>query len=143
MYAYLMSYEARSFTSTVALFYAIGAALALSAYALNSIEDFAVVMGVWTKGTIVLALETAGYWLYYNFHSSVGYQPNAAFRNVNKCFVVSVAVLLALMFVSKKPETDCGNSILPRSLPAMPIHCQSSPEFIDSVSGQRRSSPRL
>ena len=129
MYGYPMSHEAKSFTSTIALFYAIGAALALRAYALNSIDDFAVIMGVWSKGTMVLALEAAGYWLYYNFQSSVGYQPNAAFRSVNKCFVISVAVLVALMFVGQKPETYCGDFVLPRSLPAMPsqpINCQSS-----------------
>ncbi|UGA41837.1 hypothetical protein HU230_0026155 [Bradyrhizobium quebecense] len=39
-----MSRDAKSLTSTLVLFYAIGAVLALGAYALYSIDDLAVVL---------------------------------------------------------------------------------------------------
>jgi hypothetical protein len=92
MYRYRMSYEAKSFASTLALFYAIGAVLALRAYALNSIDDFVVVEVFWIKETITMAFTAMAYWLYYIVRGFVGSKPDVPFRSLSIYFLVTVAV---------------------------------------------------
>ncbi|MHC2256237.1 hypothetical protein ACVILK_005929 [Bradyrhizobium embrapense] len=71
-----MSRDAKSLTSTLVLFYAIGAVLALGAYAQDSIDDLAVVLTFWFKQTLTFVVLGAGYGLYYVMSGAAGRRPN-------------------------------------------------------------------
>ena len=55
-----MSRDAKSLTSTLALFYAIGALLAVGAYALDSIDDLAIVLTFWLRQTLTFVVLAPG-----------------------------------------------------------------------------------
>ncbi|WLA47154.1 hypothetical protein QIH80_36565 [Bradyrhizobium elkanii] len=57
------------------LFYAIGTLLAVGAYALDSIDDLAVVLTFWLKQTLTFVVLGAGYGLYYVISGSAGHRP--------------------------------------------------------------------
>ncbi|MGY4476524.1 hypothetical protein [Bradyrhizobium sp. USDA 3364] len=94
-----MSRDAKSLTSTLALFYAIGALLALRAYVSNSIDDFAVVLTFWFKQTVTFVVLGAGYGLYYVIAGSTGHRPKAPLRFLDIAFLAAAATLGVGMLV--------------------------------------------
>jgi hypothetical protein len=88
-----MSRDAISLTSTLALFYAIGALLALGTYAFNSIDDLAVVLTFWIRQTLTFVLLGAGYCLYYIISGSAGHRPKAPLRFLDISFLAAAATL--------------------------------------------------
>ncbi len=94
-----MSRDAKSLMSTLVLFYAIGAVLALGAYALDSIDDLAVVLTFWFKQTLTFVVLGAGYCLYYVISGSTGHRPNAPLRFLDISFLAAVATLGVDMLV--------------------------------------------
>jgi len=94
-----MSRDAKSLTSTLALFYAIGAVLALGAYAQDSIDDLAVVLTFWFKQTLTFAVVGGGYWLYYVIAGSTGHRPKAPLRFLDIAFLAAAATLGVGMLV--------------------------------------------
>jgi hypothetical protein len=99
MYGHLMSRDAKSLTSTLALFYAVGIFLALRAYAFNSIDDFAIILTFWLKETLAFVLIGAGYCLYYIICGSAGRRPKAPLRFLDRAFLSSVAALGVLLLI--------------------------------------------
>ncbi|MCC8959167.1 hypothetical protein H8B02_38920 [Bradyrhizobium sp. Pear77] len=94
-----MSRDAKSLMSTLALFYAIGALLALGAYALDSVDDLAVVLTFWFKQTLTFVVLGAGYCLYYVISGSTGHRPKAPLRFLDISFLAAAATLGVLMLV--------------------------------------------
>lgn len=92
-----MSRDAKSLTSTLVLFYAIGAVLALGAYALNNTDDLAVVVTFWFKQTLTFVVLGAGYGLYYVISGSTGHRPKAPLRFLDISFLAAAATLGILM----------------------------------------------
>ncbi|MHC2337327.1 hypothetical protein [Bradyrhizobium sp. USDA 4454] len=88
-----MSRDAKSLTATLALFYAIGAVLALGAYARDDIDDLAVVLTFWIRQTVTFALVAAGYGLYYVMSGSAGRRPKAPLRFLDISFLAAAATL--------------------------------------------------
>ncbi|WP_342724340.1 hypothetical protein AAFG07_35700 [Bradyrhizobium sp. B097] len=88
-----MSRDAKSLTTTLVLFYAIGAVLALRAYALDSIDDFAVVLMIWIKHTLMFIVLGAGYCLYYVISGSTGHRPKAPLRFLEIAFLAAATTL--------------------------------------------------
>ncbi|SEE03949.1 hypothetical protein [Bradyrhizobium erythrophlei] len=94
-----MSRDAKSLMSTLALFYAIGALLALGAYVSNSIDDFAVVLTFWFKQTLTFVVLCASYCIYYFVSGSTGHRPKAPLRFLDISFLAAVATLGVGMLV--------------------------------------------
>ncbi|GKQ54481.1 hypothetical protein [Bradyrhizobium sp. Ce-3] len=94
-----MSRDAKSLTSTLVLFYAIGAVLALGAYVSNSIDDFAIVLTFWFKQTLTFAVLGAAYGLYYAVAGSTGHRPKAPLRFLDIAFLAAAATLGVSMLV--------------------------------------------
>ena len=88
-----MSRDAKSLTSTLALFYAIGAVLALGAYAQDNTDDLAVVLTFWIEQTLTFAVVGAGYGLYYVMSGSAGRRPKAPLRFLDISFLAAAATL--------------------------------------------------
>ena len=88
-----MSRDAKSLTSTLVLFYAIGAALALGAYVQNGIDDLAVVLTFWFKQTVTFVVLGAGYGLYYVIAGLAGHRPKAPLRFLDISFLAAAATL--------------------------------------------------
>lgn len=95
-----MSRDARSLTTTLALFYAIGAVLALGAYAQDDMDAVAVVVTFWFKQTLTFAVLGAGYGLYYVIAGSIGHRPKAPLRFLDIAFLTGVATLAVLMAIN-------------------------------------------
>ncbi|WP_342709386.1 hypothetical protein AAFG13_32975 [Bradyrhizobium sp. B124] len=94
-----MSRDAKSLTSTLALFYAIGAVLALGAYALDNTDDLAVVLTFWFKQTLTFVVLGAGYCIYYVMSGSAGRRPTAPLRFLDIAFLAAAATLGVGMLV--------------------------------------------
>jgi hypothetical protein len=94
-----MSRDAKSLTSTLVLFYAIGAVLALGAYALDNIDDLAVVLTFWIRQTLTFVVLGAGYGLYYVISGSTGRRPKAPLRFLDISFLAATATLGVGMLV--------------------------------------------
>ncbi|BBC02877.1 hypothetical protein ABIF38_000500 [Bradyrhizobium japonicum] len=94
-----MSRDAKSLTSTLALFYAIGALLAVGAYALDSIDDLAIVLTFWLRQTLTFVVLAAGYGLYYVISGSAGHRPKAPLRFLDISFLAAAATLGVGMLV--------------------------------------------
>ncbi|MBR0893644.1 hypothetical protein JQ616_01685 [Bradyrhizobium tropiciagri] len=90
-----MSRDAKSLTSTLVLFYAIGAVLALSTYALDSIDGFVAVLRVWIIQTSTFLVLGAGYGLYYVISRSAGHRPKAPLRFLDISFLASATTLVS------------------------------------------------
>ncbi|MCC8950292.1 hypothetical protein ACVI1L_004094 [Bradyrhizobium sp. USDA 4516] len=88
-----MSRDAKSLTSTLVLFYAIGALLAVGAYALDSINDLAVVLTFWLRQTLTFVVLGAGYGLYYVISGSAGHRPKAPLRFLDISFLAAASTL--------------------------------------------------
>ena len=95
-----MSRDVRSLTTTLALFYAIGAVLALGAYAQDDMDAVAVVVTFWFKQTLTFAVLGAGYSLYYVIAGSIGHRPKAPLRFLDIAFLTGVATLAVLMAIN-------------------------------------------
>jgi hypothetical protein len=95
-----MSRDAKSLTTTLTLFYAIGALLALGAYAQDSIDDFAVVLTFWFKQTLTFIVLAAAYGLYYVVAGSAGHRPKAPLRFLDISFLAAAATLGVGMLMS-------------------------------------------
>ena len=85
-----MSYDAKSFTSTLALFYAIGVTLAVRAYAQNSINDFAVVGDLWARATLWLIVFGMGFWFACIVLTAFGHPPRMPLRFLHLCFLLFI-----------------------------------------------------
>ena len=94
-----MSRDAKSLTSTLALFYAIGAVLALGAYALDSTDDLAIVLTFWFKQTLTFVVLGAGYCVYYVMSGSAGRRPKAPLRFLDSSYLAAAATLGVGMLV--------------------------------------------
>ncbi|HEX7923720.1 MAG TPA: hypothetical protein VF583_22370 [Bradyrhizobium sp.] len=94
-----MSRDAKSLTTTLVLFYAIGAVFALGAYALDSIDDFAVVLTFWIRQTLTFAVVGAAYSFYYAISGSAGHRPKAPLRFLDIAFLAAAATLGVSMLV--------------------------------------------
>jgi len=94
-----MSRDAKSLTTTLTLFYAIGALLALGVYALGSIDDFAVVVTFWFRQTLTFIVLAAAYGLYCVVAGSIGHRPKAPLRFLDIAFLAAVATLGVGMLV--------------------------------------------
>ncbi|QOZ31503.1 hypothetical protein [Bradyrhizobium sp. CCBAU 53421] len=94
-----MSRDAQSLTSTLVLFYAIGAVLALGAYAQDSIDDLAVILTFWFKQTLTFVVLAAGYCVYYFVAGSTGHRPKAPLRFLDISFLTALATLGVLMMI--------------------------------------------
>ncbi|PDT77795.1 hypothetical protein [Bradyrhizobium sp. C9] len=94
-----MSRDARSLTTTLVLFYGIGTVLALGAYALDRVDDFAVILTLWSKQTLTSVVLGAGYYLYCVIASSTGHRPKAPLRSLNISFLTALATLGILMVI--------------------------------------------
>ncbi|WP_375776951.1 hypothetical protein ACE103_36555 [Bradyrhizobium sp. ma5] len=88
-----MSRDAKSLTSTLVLFYAIGAVLAFGAYALDSTDDLAVVLTFWIKQTLTFVVLSAAYCIYYVISGSTGHRPKAPLRFLDISFLAAAATL--------------------------------------------------
>ncbi|WP_420968959.1 hypothetical protein [Bradyrhizobium sp. B120] len=88
-----MSRDAKSLTSTLVLFYAIGAVLALGASALDSTDDLAVVLTFWFKQTVTFVVLAAAYGLYCVVAGSIGHRPKAPLRFLDISFLAAAATL--------------------------------------------------
>ncbi|OKO72775.1 hypothetical protein [Bradyrhizobium sp. NAS96.2] len=94
-----MSRDAKSLTTTLALFYAIGVVLALGAHVRDGGDDFAVVVTFWFKQTLTFAVLGAGYGVYYVISGSIGHRPKAPLRFLDIAFLTGVATLAVLMAI--------------------------------------------
>ncbi|AUC92958.1 MULTISPECIES: hypothetical protein [Bradyrhizobium] len=94
-----MSRDAKSLTTTLTLFYAIGAVLALGAYAQDSIDDFAVVVTFWFKQTLTFIVLAAAYGLYCIVAGAAGHRPKAPLRFLDIAFLAATATLGVSMLV--------------------------------------------
>ncbi|MGL3213232.1 hypothetical protein E3H11_14020 [Bradyrhizobium brasilense] len=94
-----MSRDAKSLTSTLVLFYAIGTLLAVGAYALDSIDDLAVVLMFWLRQTLTFVVLGAGYGVYYVISGSAGHRPKAPLRFLDISFLAAAATLGVGMLV--------------------------------------------
>ena len=102
-----MSYDAKSFTSTLALFYAIGVTLAVRAYAQNSINDFAVVGDLWARATLWLIVFGMGFWFACIVLTAFGHPPRMPLRFLHLCFLLFIMHRLdALMFAPRVAFDD-------------------------------------
>ncbi|MGY3530213.1 hypothetical protein [Bradyrhizobium sp. USDA 4452] len=81
------------------LFYAIGAVLALGAYAQDSIDDLAVVLTFWFKQTLTFVVLGAGYGLYYVMSGAAGRRPKSPLRFLDISFLAALATLGILMVI--------------------------------------------
>ncbi|WP_050628531.1 hypothetical protein [Bradyrhizobium viridifuturi] len=94
-----MSRDAKSLTTTLALFYAIGAVLALGAYVQDDGDDLAVIVTFWFKQTVTFVVLGAGYGLYCVISGSIGHRPKAPLRFLDIAFLTGVATLAVLMAI--------------------------------------------
>ena len=95
-----MSRDARSLTTTLALFYAIGAVLALGAYAQDDMDAVAVVVTFWFKQTLTFIVLAAAYGLYCIVAGAAGHRPKAPLRFLDIAFLTGVATLAVLMAIN-------------------------------------------
>jgi hypothetical protein len=114
-----MSDDAKSFTLTIALFYAIGIILAVRAYAQNSIDDFSVVAEVWIKGTVWPVLCGLIYWLFCIILTAFGRPTKSPFRNVHLCFLMYLVVELHSLR-SVRTISEATSSVPARCILAQP-----------------------